>query len=41
MVNKHPKTRLLYREKKPKEGIGFSRRRSKLINSCEYLKTGL
>lgn len=33
---------LSHREKKPKEVMGnFSRRCSKLINSCEYLKTGL
>lgn len=33
---------LLHREKKPKEVMGgFSRRCSKLINSCEYLETEL
>jgi hypothetical protein len=33
---------LLHREKKPKEGTGgFSRRCSKLINSCEYLEAGV
>lgn len=33
---------LLHREKKPKEVMGgFSRRCSKLINSCEYLETDL
>lgn len=33
---------IVFREKKPKEVMGgFSRRCSKLINSCEYLETEL